>query len=39
MFSCDNIYETNTTFKKSGAAIGYGKRFGDLINKSVAPSP
>eukprot|EP00347_Sterkiella_histriomuscorum_P018891 403343777 len=26
-------------FTKRGASIGYGKRFGDLLSKSVAPSP
>ena len=39
MFSCDTVYNIPTAFGKRGASIGYGKRFGDLIRKTVAPSP
>ncbi|CDW71854.1 UNKNOWN [Stylonychia lemnae] len=37
--SCDSVYNIPTSFSKRSTSIGYGKRFGDLIRTTVAPSP
>eukprot|EP00347_Sterkiella_histriomuscorum_P008017 403346688 len=36
---CDSTYNVPDSFSRRATSIGYGKRFGDLLLKSVAPSP
>ncbi len=39
MNSCDVVYDKQGSLSKRGTSLGYGKRFKDLIGKSVAPTP